>query len=76
MPYHLNVLIDDELNHALRLHMDQSGLKISQAVRDLLRHALGTVSSSRDAGWHEGYTAAVAEVRKTVNIALREVIPP
>lgn len=75
-PYHLNVLIDKELERALRLHADQAGLQLSQAVRDLLRHALGVVSSTRDAGWREGYTRGIAEVQRTVNDALKKLTPP
>jgi hypothetical protein len=54
-------------------HAHESGLKLSQAARDLLRHALGLVSSPRDAAWREAYNEAAGEARKRINQALREI---
>ncbi|NIO41525.1 MAG: hypothetical protein GTO41_15930 [Burkholderiales bacterium] len=71
--YHLNVKIDRELERALRAHAEASGLELSAATRDLLRHALGVVSNGRDAGWLEGYNAGLAAVKKTVGEALRDL---
>ena len=71
--YHLNVIVPLELERALRQHARDAGLSVSQATRDLLRHALGVVPTTRDAGWREGYTAASAEVSKAVQTALAEV---
>jgi plasmid stability protein len=71
--YHFNLWLDEELETALRLHAAESGLKLSQAARDLLRHALGLVASPRDAAWREAYNETTAEVRKRVNQALRTI---
>ncbi len=71
--YHLNVMIDKELECALRAHADASGIDLSGATRDLLRYALGVVSSDREAGWHEGYNAGLAAVKKTVGNALTQL---
>jgi uncharacterized protein (DUF697 family) len=73
--YHLNVMIDPELERALRAHAEAAGMELSGAVRDLLRHALGVVSSSRDAGWAEGYNAAYGKVQRAINQALTDVKP-
>lgn len=53
----INLLVDRELLAALATHAQQRGINLSAAVRDLLRHALGIVSSPQDAGWREGYVA-------------------
>jgi hypothetical protein len=71
--YHFNLWLDEELEAALRMHAHQSGLKLSQVARDLLRHALGIVSSPRDAAWREAYSEVSGTVRKRVNQALREI---
>ena len=71
MAYHLNVKIDEELERALRMHCEENDLSMSTVVRDLLRSALGLVGSRREAGWREGYTAAIGEVHKTIGEALR-----
>ena len=73
MAYHLNCMVDRELERALRAHAKASGLQISAATRDLLRHALGVVSSEREAGWIEGYNAGLAKVKKTVGTALSKM---
>ena len=72
--YHLNVVIDAELERALRAHVKASGLNLSSASRDLLRHALGVVTSERDAGWIEGFNAGIAQVKQTVSSALNELV--
>lgn len=75
--YHLNVWLDPELERALEIHLEQSGLRNRSAVvRDLLRHSLGLVTSTREAGWHEGYNAAVGEVKKTLSTALSKIEMP
>jgi hypothetical protein len=69
----INVLLDRELYMALENHAAQAGLTISQATRDLLRHALGVVTSTKDAGWREGYQAAVVSVHKAVVQAISSI---
>jgi len=76
VPYHLNVLVDQELERALRAHATAAGLQLSQVVRDLLRHSLGVTKTTRDAGWREGYTRGIAEVQRTVQTALKSIKPP
>jgi hypothetical protein len=71
--YHFNLWLDEELEMALRHHADESGLKLSQAARDLLRYALGLVSSPKDAAWVEAYNESAALVRKRVNQALKQI---
>lgn len=73
--YHLNVMIDPELERALRAHAEAAGIELSGAVRDLLRHALGVVSSTREAGWAEGYNAAYSKIARAVNKAINEIKP-
>lgn len=63
-------MIDDELRRALSAHAEAADLSLSATVRDLLRHAVGVVSSEREAGWIEGYNAGLAAVNKTVGQAL------
>ena len=72
---HLNVLLDQELNMALENHAKAANMSLSQATRDLLRHALAVVTSTRDAGWREGYAAAYAELQKAVLHAISQVSP-
>lgn len=72
---HLNVLLDQELYMALENHAKAAGMNISQATRDLLRHALAVVTSTRDAGWREGYAAAYSELQKAVLHAISQVTP-
>ena len=62
----LHVRLDGPTEKALRHHMAAGKLTRSQAVRDLLRHALGTVSGEREAGWHEGLMAGKAEYMKQI----------
>jgi len=71
--YHFNLWLDEELEAALRHHANESGLKLSQAARDLLRHALGLVSSPRDAAWIEAYNECSGLVRKRINQALKQI---
>ena len=73
--YHLNVFVDREIERALRDHADKTGLPLSAVVRDLLRHALGTVSTQREAGWREGYNAGLRAVQSSVGEALRGLSP-
>jgi len=72
---HLNVLLDQELFMALQNHAGAAGMTLSQATRDLLRHALAVVTSTRDAGWREGYAGAYAEVQRVVLAAIAQVSP-
>lgn len=71
--YHFNLWLDEELETALRAHAHESGLKLSQAARDILRHGLGLVSSPRDSAWIEAYNETAATVRRRVNQALKEI---
>lgn len=71
--YHFNMWLDEELSMALREHAKQSGLTISQAGRDLMRHALGLVGSPRSSAWIEAYNEVVAEVRRRVNQSLKQI---
>lgn len=70
--YHMNLRVDGELHAALDDYAKRHRLTLSQAVRDLLRHGLG-VSSGPDAGWREGYNAAVTRGRKAFTQALQEL---
>lgn len=70
---HLNVMIDDELSIALASYATTNGMKTSEAVRTLLRHALALVGSSEDAGYREGFLAARAAVLKHLQEALAEL---
>lgn len=63
---HINVKIEDELHEALNRYMLDHNLTLSAALRDLLRRALGTTTSSHEAGWLEGYNAAFLALRKAV----------
>ena len=76
MPYHLNLLVDPELERALKAHAKGRGMHLSAAVRDLLVHALGVVGSESEAGWREGYQRGVAEVMRTVQTALKNMPTP
>jgi hypothetical protein len=71
--YHLNLWLDDELSTALEAHARNAGLTRSQVTRDLLRHALGLVSSPRDSAWVEAYNSVVADARRKINQALRRI---
>jgi hypothetical protein len=73
--YHLNVFVDREIERALRDHAEKAGQPLSAVVRDLLRHALGTVSSHREAGWQEGYTAGLRAVQTRIGEALKGLAP-
>lgn len=70
---HINVMIDDELSIALDSYMSTNGMKKSEAVRTLMRHALTLVGTSQDAGYREGWLAARAAVLKKVEQAIHEV---
>lgn len=72
---HLNVLLDQELYMALQNHAGAAGMTLSQATRDLLRHSLAVVSTTRDAGWREGYAAAYYEVQSVVMRAVNTISP-
>lgn len=72
--YHLNVMIDRELELALRAHAESRGVNLSAAARDILRHGLGVVGDGHDAGWIEGFNSGVGEVKKTVSTALSKLI--
>lgn len=71
--YHFNLWLDAELEAALRHYATEKGVKLSQAARDLLRHALGLVSAPREAAWLEAYNEASAVTRKRINQALRRI---
>jgi len=60
----LSIRLDPALAQALAAHATRANLTESQVARDLLRHALGTVQSPRDAGWHEGFFAGANEIKK------------
>lgn len=69
----LQVRLDPELDRALQHHAASAGISVSAAARDLLRRALGVVSSPYEAGWREGYVAAVGQVQETVQRAFASV---
>jgi predicted nucleic acid-binding OB-fold protein len=71
--YHFNLWLDSELEAALRHYAAEKGIKLSQAARDLLRHALGLVSTPREAAWIEAFNEASAVTRKRINQALRQI---
>jgi hypothetical protein len=69
----INVVLDPEMHRAVLLFADRQNLTVSQAVRTLLRDALRIPSSTQDAGWREGYTAAMAAVKGAMAEALSKV---
>jgi hypothetical protein len=71
--FHLNLVIDEELHIALLAFANRAHVNLSQAVRDLLRHALGVVSSPREAGWYEGKNEAAATVLHAVQAAIAKI---
>jgi hypothetical protein len=72
---HVNVLLDDELYFLVVQHSQQRGVTLSAALRDLLRHGIGVVASTQDAGWREGYMAAWTAVRKAAFDSIENVSP-
>lgn len=71
---HIHVVLDAELEEALRSRAEANGITVSAEARDLLRRAVGTVKTERQAGWWEGYFAAKAELYRAVGTAVTELI--
>lgn len=71
--YHLNVKLDPELYRALSHHADGAALNLSEATRDLLRHALATVTSHDQAMMIEARNRAIALVKKAVATAIASI---
>lgn len=70
---HINILLDAELNAVVRSFAKRNGLTVSAVVRDALRAHFATVKSTPDRGWWEGYHAAIAKVRATVQNAISKM---
>lgn len=62
MAAHVSVRLDRGLAKALRDYQKRSGKTQSQAVRDLLRYALGNTPS--EAGYAEGQMAGYRDVHE------------
>lgn len=60
----LVVRIEPDLDTALRQHAKARGFNKSEAVRDLLRRAVGTVSTEEQAGYKLGMDRARREHRQ------------
>ena len=74
MSYHLNVKIDNELHKALLSHAKRLDVEMSAATRDVLRRGLGLVVDNDDAGWREGFTRGVAEMRQSLGKAVKDAM--
>jgi negative regulator of replication initiation len=74
--YHLNVKIDQELYRALASHAERAALNMSEATRDLLRHALATVTSPDQSIVIEAQNRAIAQVKRAVNQAIGQLGKP
>jgi hypothetical protein len=72
-PYHLNVKLDPELARALAHHAEAGGMNVSEATRDLLRHALGTVTSYEQSVLIEARNRALGAVKKAVLTAINQI---
>ncbi len=65
--YHLNVVIDADLEKALRKVADQQNVTVSAIVRTIMREALKPGSADPvKLGWLEGVSAGEAAVRRAL----------
>lgn len=70
---HINCVVDKELDAYVRNLCAQSGMNVSQVVRDALRAYFNATKPPRDSGWIEGYTAAYRTVMETVHSAFAQL---
>lgn len=70
----LECRLDDELDDMLAAEERATGLTRSQVARYLMRRALDTGITPREAGAREGFFAAVAEVKAAMGEMLTEVM--
>lgn len=70
---HIHVVLDAELEEKIRSRAERNGISVSAEARDLLRRAVGTVKTAKEAGWWEGFFAAKAEVAQAIQGALADI---
>ena len=74
--YHLNVMVDPELFHALDKHSKASGMNRSEATRHLLRHALTASGMPENSKLTEAYSKAISAVKRVVADAIHSIPVP
>lgn len=67
---HIHIVLDADLEEKIRARAEHNGITLSAEARDLLRRAVGTVKTAKEAGWWEGFYEAKAEIYRLIGTTM------